>query len=128
MAAVPVPPPVPAPPAAAAGGGAIASSSSTSGGSAGCRERDRRRAAAAAAIRSELLAMSQARPDAIFDAELESRPAADRLGYLEERLRRTVAHAYAHAPRCRAAMDAAGVAARGVRALAHLARLPLTRK
>jgi len=72
--------------------------------------------------------MSQARPDAIFDAELESRPAADRIGYLEERLRRTVAHAYAHAPRCRAAMDAAGVAPRDVRALADLARLPLTRK
>jgi phenylacetate-CoA ligase len=72
--------------------------------------------------------MSRSRPDTIFDAELESRPAADRIGYLEDRLRRTLAHAYAHAPRSRAAMDAAGVAPRDVRELADLAKLPLTRK
>lgn len=72
--------------------------------------------------------MSRPRPDTILDAELESRPAPDRVAYLEARLRRTVAHAYANAPRFRAAMSAAGLAPDDVRRLGDLARLPLTAK
>ena len=72
--------------------------------------------------------MSRPRPDTILDAELESRPAADRVAYLEDRLRRTVAHAYANAPRFRLAMSAAGLAPHDVRRLDDLARLPLTAK
>ena len=72
--------------------------------------------------------MSRSRPHALFDAELEARPAADRIAYLERRLRRTVAHAYAHAPHVRAAMDAVGVAPEQVRHLGDLARLPITHK
>ncbi|HXO41529.1 MAG TPA: phenylacetate--CoA ligase family protein, partial [Thermoanaerobaculia bacterium] len=72
--------------------------------------------------------MSPPRPTAIFDAELESRPEADRIAYLENRLRRTVAHAYVNAPRFRVAMDAAGLAPHDVHGLGDLARLPLTAK
>ena len=68
------------------------------------------------------------RPDTILDAELESRPAAERIAYLEDRLRRTVAHAWLNAPRFRAAMSAAGLAPEDARRLGDLARLPLTAK
>jgi phenylacetate-CoA ligase len=72
--------------------------------------------------------MSRLRPTAIFDAEQEARPALDRVAYLERRLHQTVAHAYAHARHCRAAMNAAGVLPEQVRHLSDLAKLPITRK
>jgi phenylacetate-CoA ligase len=72
--------------------------------------------------------MSLLRPHVIANAELESRPAADRISYLEDRLRQTLAHAYANAPRFRAAMNAAGVAPHEVHRLSDLAKLPITRK
>ncbi|HVT57323.1 MAG TPA: AMP-binding protein [Thermoanaerobaculia bacterium] len=68
------------------------------------------------------------RPDNIFDGELESRPPGDRIAYLESRLRQTVAHAYANAPRFRAAMNAAGLAPHDVQRLGDLAKLPITAK
>jgi len=72
--------------------------------------------------------MPQPRPHTTLDAELESRPPADRIAHLENRLRQTVAHAYTHAPHVRAAMDGAGLAPRDVQRLGDLARLPVTRK
>src|SRR3984893_7499650 len=72
--------------------------------------------------------MSYLRPSTTLDAELESRPPADRIAYLENRLRQTVAHAYTNAPRFRVVMDAAGLGPHDVRRLGDLARLPLTAK
>ena len=72
--------------------------------------------------------MPSPRPTAMFDAELESRSAADRIAYLENRLRQTVAHAYVNAPRFRVAMSAAGLAPHDVQRLGDLARLPVTAK
>jgi phenylacetate-CoA ligase len=68
------------------------------------------------------------RPDAPLDSELESQPPADRIAYLESRLRQTVAHAYANAPRFRVAMSAAGLGPQDVQRLGDLARLPVTAK
>jgi phenylacetate-CoA ligase len=68
------------------------------------------------------------RPGTILDAELESPAPADRLAYLEQRLRQTVAHAFAHAPRFRRAMAAAGMAPHDVQRLGDLARLPVIAK
>jgi phenylacetate-CoA ligase len=72
--------------------------------------------------------MSPPRLTTILDAELETRPEADRIAYLENRLRQTVAHAYVNAPRFRVAMDAVGLAPHDVHRLGDLARLPLTAK
>src|SRR5207302_9953519 len=94
--------------------------------------RRRRRRRAAELSRPQVLQAAEAlvvmRPDTILDAELESRPAAERIAYLEDRLRRTVAHACLNAPRFRAAMSAAGLAPHDVTRLGDLARLPLTAK
>jgi phenylacetate-CoA ligase len=68
------------------------------------------------------------RPDTTLDSELEAQPPADRIACLENRLRQTVAHAYVHAPRFRAAMDAAGLGPHDVQRLGDLERLPLTAK
>src|SRR6266545_7401178 len=72
--------------------------------------------------------MSSLRPSTIFNFEMESRAAADRITYLENRLRQTVAHAYLNAPRFRITMDAAGLNPRDVQHLSDLRRIPLTRK
>ncbi|HYY69237.1 MAG TPA: AMP-binding protein [Terriglobales bacterium] len=72
--------------------------------------------------------MSLLRASTILDPELESRPATDRIAYLEDRLRRTIVHAYANAARFRAAMDAAGVSPRDIHRLGDLAKVPITRK
>ncbi|MGO9212173.1 MAG: phenylacetate--CoA ligase family protein [Terriglobales bacterium] len=72
--------------------------------------------------------MSPLRASSILNAEVESRPPADRVAYLENRLRQTIAHAYMNAPRFRAAMDAAGVGPRDIHRLADLSRIPITRK
>jgi len=72
--------------------------------------------------------MSPLRASSILNAEVESRPPADRVAYLENRLRQTIAHAYMNAPRFRVAMDGAGVGPRDIHRLADLSRIPITRK
>jgi len=72
--------------------------------------------------------MSPLRASSILNAEVEARPTADRVAYLENRLRQTIAHAYMNAPRFRVAMDAAGVGPRDIHRLADLSRIPITRK
>lgn len=72
--------------------------------------------------------MSPLRVSSILNAEVESRPPADRVAYLENRLRQTIAHAYMNAPRFRVAMDAAGVGPRDIHRLTDLAKIPITRK
>ncbi|MFI5090392.1 MAG: phenylacetate--CoA ligase family protein [Terriglobales bacterium] len=72
--------------------------------------------------------MSPLRASSILNAEVESRPPADRVAYLENRLRQTIAHAYMNAPRFRVAMDAAGVGPRDIHRLSDLSRIPITRK
>ena len=72
--------------------------------------------------------MSPLRQSSILNPEAESRPAADRVAYVENRLRQTIAHAYMNAPRFRVAMDTAGVNPRDVQRLADLSKIPITRK
>ncbi len=72
--------------------------------------------------------MSPLRASSILNAEVEARPPADRVAYLENRLRQTIAHAYMNAPRFRVAMDAVGVGPRDIHRLADLSRIPITRK
>jgi phenylacetate-CoA ligase len=72
--------------------------------------------------------MSPLRPGNILDPEVESRPPADRVAYLENRLRQTIAHAYTNAPRFRVAVDRAGVAPHDIRRLSDLGKIPITRK
>ncbi len=72
--------------------------------------------------------MSSLRSTTILEPEPESRPAAERIAHLENRLQQIVVHAYANAPRFRAAMDAASVSPRDVMRLADLAKVPITRK
>jgi phenylacetate-CoA ligase len=72
--------------------------------------------------------MSVLRSSTIFDRELESRPEADRIAYLENRLRQTIAHAYVNAPRFRVVMDRAGLAPHDVHHLGDLAKVPIIRK
>jgi phenylacetate-CoA ligase len=72
--------------------------------------------------------MCALRSSSIFSPELETRSPADRIAYLENRLRQTIAHAYLNAPRFRVAMDAAGVTPHAVQHLADLAKVPIIRK
>jgi phenylacetate-CoA ligase len=72
--------------------------------------------------------MSPLRPSTILYPVLESGSPADRIAYLENRLRQTIAHAYVNAPRFRVGMDLAGVAPHDVRHLSDLAKVPITRK
>src|SRR5512142_704868 len=72
--------------------------------------------------------MAALRRSTILNPEIESRPAADRVTYLENRLRQSIAHAYLNAPRFRLALDAAGVAPRDIAGLADLARIPIVHK
>ncbi len=72
--------------------------------------------------------MPTLRSGVVNDPGLETQPADRRRAYLGERLAATVAHAHAHAPRLRRALDAAGVAPGDVRGLDDLARIPPTRK
>ena len=59
---------------------------------------------------------------------LESQPAEARRAHLGERLRQTVALAFARAPRTRRALEAAGLGPSDVRGLDDLSRIPVTRK
>lgn len=72
--------------------------------------------------------MSPLRPGKILDPEIESRAPADRVSYLENRLRQTIAHAYLNAPRFRVAMDGAGITPHDIRRLSDLPKIPITRK
>ena len=72
--------------------------------------------------------MSPLRESSILNPEVESRPPADRIAYLENRLRQTIAHAYMNAPRFRVAMDTAGVNPGDIRRLSDLPKVPITRK
>ena len=72
--------------------------------------------------------MSTLRTSTVLNSELESRPAADRVAYLENRLRQTIAHAYTNSPRFRVTMDSAGLSPRDIRQLRDLAKIPITRK
>jgi len=72
--------------------------------------------------------MPPLRTSSILNREVESRPPADRVAYLENRLRQTIAHAYMNAPRFRISMDAAGVSPRDICRLSDLPRIPVTRK
>src|SRR5512133_745256 len=72
--------------------------------------------------------MPTLRAGAIHEPALETLPPEERAAHLGARLAATVAHAYAHAPRVRRALDGAGIRPDEVRGLADLARLPVTRK
>jgi len=68
------------------------------------------------------------RPSRILDPSLECQSPETRRVLLGERLRRTAAHAFAHAPRARRALTAAGIGPGDVRGLDDLPRLPVFRK
>lgn len=72
--------------------------------------------------------MAKLRESRILDVGLETQDEAARRAYQGRRLRETVAHAFAHAPRTRASLEKAGVAPGEVSSLDALARLPVTRK
>jgi phenylacetate-CoA ligase len=72
--------------------------------------------------------MSLLRESSILNPELESRLPADRIAYLENRLRQTIAHAYLNAPRLRVAMETAGISPRDIHRLSDLSKVPITRK
>jgi phenylacetate-CoA ligase len=72
--------------------------------------------------------MASLRPSRILDPSVEGSPPEVRRAHLGERLRRTVAHAHARAPRARRALEGAGVDPGSVRGLDDLARLPVMRK
>jgi phenylacetate-CoA ligase len=76
----------------------------------------------------EVTRMCPLRTSSILNAEVESRPPADRVAYLENRLRQTIAHAYTNAPRFRVAMDGAGMGPRDIHRLADLPKIPISRK
>ena len=61
--------------------------------------------------------MPTLRPGPILDPGLETQPDGRRRAYQGARLAATVAHAYAHAPRVRRALDAAGLRPEDVRGL-----------
>jgi len=72
--------------------------------------------------------MATLRPSTVLDPALEKQPPEARRAFLGERLRSTVAHAFATAPQARKAMAEAGVSPRDVSGLDDLAKLPITRK
>jgi phenylacetate-CoA ligase len=72
--------------------------------------------------------MPALREGTILDSALETMPPEARSARLGARLAATVAHAFEHAPAARRALAAAGISPAGVRGLADLARIPITRK
>jgi phenylacetate-CoA ligase len=70
--------------------------------------------------------MATLRNGIILDPRLETQSASERHAFLGGRLAAIVAHAFAHAPRARRNLEAAGL--RSVRGLEDLARIPITRK
>jgi phenylacetate-CoA ligase len=72
--------------------------------------------------------MPALRPSRILDPSLECQAPETRRVQQGERFRRTVAHAFAHAPRTRRSIQAAGLGPADVRSLDDLPRLPVFRK
>ena len=72
--------------------------------------------------------MAKLRESRILEVSLETQDEPARRAYQGRRLRETVAHAFAHAPRTRASLEAAGVQPSEVTSLDALARIPITRK
>ena len=72
--------------------------------------------------------MPTLRPSRILDPAIESQSPAARHAQQGERLRRTVAHAFARAPRARRTLEAAGIDPASVLGLEDLLRIPVTRK
>ncbi|HXN81584.1 MAG TPA: hypothetical protein VN883_03855, partial [Myxococcales bacterium] len=72
--------------------------------------------------------MAKLRESRILEVSLETQDEPARRAYQGRRLRETVAHAFAHAPRTRASLEAAGVQPSEVASLDALARIPITRK
>jgi phenylacetate-CoA ligase len=68
------------------------------------------------------------RTSRMYALSLETQSAATRAGFLSGRLAETVRHAYAHAPRVRAQLDAAGMKPVDIRSPNDLLRLPIIRK
>ncbi len=68
------------------------------------------------------------RPSRILDPAIESLAPEQRRLQQGERLRRTVAHAFARAPRARRTLTAAGIDPASVHGLDDLLRIPVTRK
>jgi phenylacetate-CoA ligase len=72
--------------------------------------------------------MAQLRASRILEPALENQSPEARRAYLGGRLQRTVAHAFARAPRTRRVLEAAGLGPGDLRGLDDLARIPVTRK
>ena len=72
--------------------------------------------------------MPTLRPSRILDPAVESQSPEERRVRQGERLRRTVAHAFARAPRARRTLTAAGIDPSSVHGLDDLLRIPVTRK
>ena len=72
--------------------------------------------------------MPTLRPSRILDPAVECQSPEARRAQQGERLRRTVAHAFARAPRARRTLEAAGIDPASVHGLDDLLRIPVTRK
>jgi phenylacetate-CoA ligase len=72
--------------------------------------------------------MRTARSSRVLDPVLECASTAERAARLSLRLRATLHHAHASAPRARRALDAAGIDLAAFRGLEDLQRIPITRK
>lgn len=72
--------------------------------------------------------MPPLRPSRILDAAVECESPELRRVHQGERLRRTVAHAFARAPRARRNLEAAGLSPASVHGMDDLLRIPVTRK
>lgn len=72
--------------------------------------------------------MPSLRQSRILDPTLEAQSSAARRARLGERLRATVAHAWAQAPRVHRTLAAAGLSPEDIRGLDDLPRIPITRK
>ncbi len=72
--------------------------------------------------------MPTLRPSLVLDPSVECQSPEQRAAQQGERLRRTVAHAFARAPRARRTLEAAGIDPASVQGLPDLLRIPVTRK
>jgi phenylacetate-CoA ligase len=72
--------------------------------------------------------MSTLRPSGVLNPSLEMQNPTERRAYLSDRLRATVARAYANAPRVRRRLDEAGLTPNDISGLEDLPKLPITTK
>jgi phenylacetate-CoA ligase len=72
--------------------------------------------------------MATLRPGSILEPGTETLPPEQRRLFLGKKLAATVAHAYAHAPRFRRSLEAAGLGPGDVKDLDDLQRIPILRK